>query len=84
MEPLIVGGAQSKKRDGRIFSAFFFPSFGSLQEGTFLFSRRCDGLDAIKGYWYIKSAALLQSGNRKEVLGMDILSSILVAVAAAA
>lgn len=47
-----------------------------------LLCRSYDALDAIKGCWYIKSAALLQSGNRKEVLGMDVLSSILVAVAA--
>ena len=69
---------------GVIPLTFLLPLLWFPPGGDFFVFGHCDGLDAIKGCWYIKSAALLQSGNRKEVLGMDILSRILVAVAAAA
>lgn len=67
---------------GVIPLTFLLPLLWFPPGGDFFVFGHCDGLDAIKGCWYIKSAALLQSGNRKEVSALEIFTSVLVAVAA--
>ena len=67
---------------GVIPLTFLLPLLWFPPGGAFFVSWHCDGLDAIKGCWYIKSAALLQSGNREEVIALSNLTSFLVSIGA--